>query len=367
MRTIEDFEMMEPMRYYDNPEPTSANLKQKRQDMIDNKNGLYVASEKHDGDWGMFIHYSKGHNLIRSRSISKVTGKYGDMTEKLPHLVEEMDKWPDNSVVLAEICWNEYGTTANTVGTILRCLPAKAVERQKTNKLYGLVFDILMWNGDDLTNEPYIGRLNWLNEFDFLNKFTYFKPTAVFFEDFAEHADEIIAAGGEGIVIQMCDNKYMPGTRTAWRTLKMKQSLPHMDLKVVGIVEPERLYGGISPETWKYLEVTHNVLDENGWHEEKSLETRDEYDPSGDLLVTKVDLVTKYYYMGWKAGVVVDFNGVKVKVVSGVKDEEAEWLTTPEAAEKVANGELYAEVKAMAVNSQDSLRHPVLIRLRDDM
>ena len=152
--TINDFAMMTPMKYYDNPEPKTDTLKQKRQDMIDNKDNLYIASEKHDGDWGMFIHYSKGNNLIRSRSISKVTGVYGDYTNKLPHLCGEMDSWPDNTVVLAEICWDEYGTNANTVGTILRCLPDKAVERQKDKKLIGLIFDVLRFNGKDVTNDP---------------------------------------------------------------------------------------------------------------------------------------------------------------------------------------------------------------------
>lgn len=167
MKTVEEIinyiaNEMEVMKYYDNPEPKSESLKQKRQDMIDNKNNLYVATEKHDGDFGLFAHFKQGNNLIRSRSISKVTGKYGDMTEKLPHLAAEMDTWPDNSVILAEICWGEYGTNANTVGTILRCLPPKAVERQKDKKLVGKVFDVLMWDGEDFTNKPYSQRVEFL-------------------------------------------------------------------------------------------------------------------------------------------------------------------------------------------------------------
>lgn len=127
----------------------------------------------------------------------------------------------------------------------------------------------------------------------------------------------------------------MPGTRTAWATLKMKQSLPHMDLKVVSVIEPNKLYEGDLPETWKYI-------------------------------IDGVP-VTKPYYNGWKNGVNVDFNGVIVSVTSGLTDADREWLSTKEAAELIANGELYAEIKAMSVNSQDSLRHPCLVRLRNDM
>lgn len=337
MRTIEDFIMMTPMRYYDNPEPKTPSAAQKRQDMIDNKDNNYIASEKHDGDWSMCIHFSKGNNLIRSRSISVKTGQYGDLTAKLPHLAAEMDEWPDNSVVLAEICWEQYGTNANTVGTILRCLPPKAVERQKENKLYGLIFDILMWDGKDLTDWPYHDRLYYTDNFHVERGYHghYFKPTDIFFDNFAEEADRIISAGGEGLVIQKKNNPYMPGTRTAWATLKMKQSLPHMDLRVVSTIEPNKLYDGDLPETWKY--VIDGVP------------------------------VTKPYYKGWKNGVNVDFNGVIVSVTSGLTDADREWLATKEAAELIANGELYAEIKAMSVNSQDSLRHPCLVRLRNDM
>lgn len=332
MYKIEDFETLIPMKYYDNPEPKTDTLKQKRQDMIDNKDNLYIATEKHDGDWGMFIHYSKGHNLIRSRSISKVTGAYGDYTAKLPHLCGEMDNWPDNTVVLAEICWDEYGTNANTVGTILRCLPDKAVERQKDKKLNGLVFDVLMFNGKDLTSDPYEIRIN----VGFELELKYFKRTQVFTTDFAAAADDIISRGGEGVVIQKKSNPYMPGTRTAWATLKLKQALPHMDLKVVGTLEPNKNYEGDFAADWQY----------------------------------KIDgiNVTKPYYMGWKNGITVMLpSGITTDVASGLTDDDRAYLATQEAQDKIAAGELWAEVKAMSVNDLGKLRHGSLVRLRTDL
>ena len=332
MYKIEDFETLIPMKYYDNPEPKTDTLKQKRQDMIDNKDNLYIATEKHDGDWGMFIHYSKGHNLIRSRSISKVTGAYGDYTAKLPHLCGEMDNWPDNTVVLAEICWDEYGTNANTVGTILRCLPDKAVERQKDKKLSGLIFDVLMFNGKDLTSDPYEIRIN----VGFELKLKYFKRTQVFTTDFAAAADDIISRGGEGVVIQKKSNPYMPGTRTAWATLKLKQALPHMDLKVVGTLEPNKNYEGDFAADWQY----------------------------------KIDgvNVTKPYYMGWKNGITVMLpSGITTDVASGLTDDDRAYLATQEAQDKIAAGELWAEIKAMSVNDLGKLRHGSLVRLRTDL
>ena len=348
MRTIDDFAMMEPMKYYNNETPSI-----KRDEMIQDKDDLYVATEKHDGDWGMFIHYSKGNNLIRSRSISKVTGVYGDYTAKVPHLVAEMDNWPDNTVVLAELCFETYGTNANTVGTILRCLPAKAIERQKDNPLYAYVFDILMYDGQDLTDVGYWFRLtNWANRIavryynDERQPF-YFIRTAIFHGgiDFAEAADEIISAGGEGIVIQRKDNPYMPGTRTAWKTLKLKQSLPEMELKVIGTLEPSKLYEGDCPDTWQY------------WYQDMP----NANSQAGDFPVTKP------YFYGWKNGVTVEYNNTTCDVTSGLTDADREWLATEEAQEMIKNGELYAVVKAMQTNDLGRLRHPYIVRLRNDM
>ena len=332
MYKIEDFAMLAPMKYYNNEDTSNV----KRQDMINNKNGEYIATEKHDGDWGMFIHYSKGHNLIRSRSISKVTGVYGDYTAKLPHLCEEMDNWPDNTVVLAEICWDEYGTNANTVGTILRCLPAKAVERQKDKKLKAVVFDMLMFANKDLTDFGYYRRFTQWASFIDAQDYKYIKLTELFENDFAEAADDIISRGGEGVVIQRKDYVYSPGSRTAWKTLKLKQQLPEMELKVVGTLAPNKIYEGDCPETW-------------------------EYQIDGEL-------VTKPYYFGWKNGITVELeDGTKCDVASGLTDDDRAWLATEEAAKMIEAGDLYAVVKAMSFNDKGRLRHPSLVRLRNDM
>ena len=339
---IEDFAMMEPMRYYDNPEPKTASLRQKRQDIINNKDNLYVASTKHDGDWGMFIHYSKGHNLIRSRSISKVTGVYGDYTAKLPTAIEVMDKWPDNSVILAEICVDGVGNNANTIGTILRCLPEKAVERQKEIKLMFWAFDMLMWKGVDMTETPYMERLyeleaNLCNEH--VNYLCYgapwFRSTDVFADgyDFAALADDIIREGGEGLVLQRKDNHYWPGTRTAWKTLKLKQKMDEMELRVVAALDPTKEYTGDDPEHWPYR------------------------DSEGKP-------VTKPYYMGWKSAITVEYGQGTTDVASGLTDSDKEWLTTNMAQEMIKNGTLYAVVRAMSENDLGKLRHPVFVRFR---
>lgn len=334
---INDFRIMSPMKYYDNPEPKTTSACQKRLSIIAgdlSKN--YIATRKFDGDWGCFIHYSKENNYIRSRSLSKVTGEYGNYTEKLPILTAEMDTWPDNTVLLGELCLAAPNQTANTIGTILRCLPQKAIERQKETPVEVHLFDCLMVNGKDYSTESYINRLNELKNF---NSKSFFLPEVynscnVEGKSFAEIADSIINSGGEGLVLQLKNNPYLPGTRTAWKTLKLKQTLPHMDLKVIKTLEPTKEYNGLDEGTWQY----------------------------------KIDgqAVTKPYYMGWKNGVVVNFNGTEVSVTSGLTDDDREWLASNDAQEMIKRGALFAEVKAMSVNSQNSLRHPCIVRLRPD-
>lgn len=334
MFNIDSFKDMEPMRYYDNPMPKTASAAAKRESIISGElSKNYIATRKFDGDWGMFIHYGKGNNLIRSRSISKVTGRYGDYTVKLPALVAEMDKWPDETVMLGELCLaadSKEGQTANTIGTILRCLPDKAIERQKTSPVEVHLFDMLMDAGEDLTELGYQRRLIRMCRFPVNKPFIY---PIMYVDNFAEAADKVITRGGEGLVLQLADNPYMPGTRTAWKTLKLKQTLPHLELKVVDTIEPNKEYCGDAAETWNFK------LDDG-------------------------TLVTKPYYMGWKNGVVVDYNGVKVSVTSGLTDDDRAWLASAEAKQMIEKGDLFAEIKAMSENSRASLRHPCLVRLR---
>ena len=328
--------MLEPMKYYDKKrEDLSDNLKKKYDAMINNEDDEYIATCKYDGEWTMFIKWD-GQYLIRSRSISKVTGAYGDKTAHLPHLVEEMQYWPDNTVILGEVCWGDFGSVSTDVGMILRCLPAKAVERQKERKLEVKVFDCLAWGNEILMNKPYEYRVaeahNKINLFG-----NYFGMTMICLSDKtpAEFADEIISQGGEGVVIQRKDYVYEPGKRAAWKTLKLKQRLPEMEFKVVASIPATKEYNGKYPESWPYII--------NG------------------------ECVTKPYFYGWHMGVRFEYNGVMCDASSGLTDADREWLGTEEAQNMIENGELYVTIRAMQEASLGSLRHPVIVRLRTDM
>ena len=340
MPGFEYWAMLEPMKYYDKKrDGLSDNLKKKYDAMVHNENNEYITTCKYDGEWTMFIKWD-GQYLIRSRSISKVTGAYGDKTEHLPHLVEEMQYWPDNTVILGEVCWGDFGSVSTDVGTILRCLSAKAVERQKERKLVVKVFDALAIMGENLLNNPYSDRIaqahNMINLCN-VNNSGYFSMTNICPSDKtpAEFADEIISQGGEGVVIQRADYTYEPGKRAAWKTLKLKQRLPEMEFKVVTSIPATKEYNGKYPESWPY------VIDG--------------------------ECVTKPYYYGWHMGVRFEYNGVMCDASSGLTDADREWLGTIEAQQQIKNGELYVTIRAMQEASLGGLRHPVIVRLRTDM
>ena len=346
--------MLEPMKYYDKADDSSlsVNLLGKKYAMIDNQDDEYIASQKWDGEWTMFIR-GEDEVLIRSRSLSKVTGVYGDKTAHLPHLVESMKLWPVGTVVLGEVCWDQLGTVSTDVGTILRCLPAKAVERQKERKLVVRVFDILCRGGEDISNLGYGIRARYVVDMFGSEQYNYFAPTEFYYSDFQEHADEIIRQGGEGVVIQRVDYPYEPGKRSAWKTLKLKQRLEDMTLQVVGVKEPTKEYQGKDTENWQYWEG----IDEDGL-----THYRNGSKPINNGIKWKP--VSKAYYYDWKMGITCNFNGILIDASSGLTDEDREWLASDEASELIANGQLYAEIRSMMVASLGGLRHPVIHKLR---
>lgn len=364
------FKNMEPMKYYD---CAGAFEKPKAQEMLNNKDNAYIATCKNDGEWAMFIKGINGEILIRSRSLSVVTGEYGDKTAHLPHLVEDMKKWPNGSVVLGELCFEDPTMTSKDVGTILRCLAPKAIERQKGNPLIVKLFDLLAWESKVFVDKPYGERFaelqsHFLKTSDLINFVQYeifFTITGFCYENFMEYADRIWAIGGEGIVIHGLNFPYEPGKRTSWHSLKVKKTLEDFEVPVLGIEEPTKIYDGKSLATWLYYGCHKN----EGWPEEKYMLT----DTGRQLGIEKIFQdcfdyypITKFYYYGWPGAIKVDYNGKQVSISSGLSDSDREWLASDEGQEKIEKG-LIAVISGMEQTADGSIRHPVLVRLRTDL
>lgn len=347
------FYTMTPMRYYDCGGDFN---KAKAQSMLSNEKEEYIATRKNDGEWCRLIIDANGEIKAQSRSISKVTGEYGDKTALIPHIVEEFACFPKETVLLGELCFNDVTKTSKDVGAILRCKADKAIARQKDVKLYFKMFDCLAIGGQDLSACEYGTRFTLGTQLCFDYSKHFIQYTDYTYSHFEYFLQDILAEGGEGIVIHRLDAKYKPGARTAWDTLKVKKIVEELELPIVNFLAPNKTYCGEDASTWKYwigTKTDGTIV--------KSLNCPDS---SSDVI--KWEPVTKPFWMGWFNGIAVDNNGTIVKVTSGLTDEDREWLASEEAMNLLREGTLVATVSAMEITEDGSLRHPRLIRIRTE-
>ncbi len=348
------FERMEPMKYYD-----SRNLEHpKAKTMINNFDDGHIALEKRDGEWARVIIY-EDKVLIQSRSVSKITGAYGNKTDLIPHIVKELkENYPPGTVLLGELAFEDPSTTSRDVGTILRCKAPKAIARQKDCPLHFYAFDCLAYGGESFMDKAFKERfqLKYISPSSIFQmryphaKYLHFVDYALY--NFMGFFERQLEQGAEGIVIVKKTMMYEPGKRKSWETLKVKKSLEEIDMKVIGTIEPKMHYEGKELSNWKY------------WADADDRKVIEWKNPFGEDYAEMTDgmmyPVTKPYYFGWKNGVIVEYEGRTIKVTSGLTDEERSWLASREAEVSIANESLYAAITGMEL-TEDSIRHPVFI------
>lgn len=320
------FKMLEPMKYGSKTPSTSYILSHLER----YKN--YICSEKRDGEWCMCGHGVGDEVFARSRSLSKVTGEYGDKTAHLPHLMEFVRTLPENTILIGELCFSDISKKSKDVGAILRCLPEKAVERQKSTPLTLYVFDIVMADGIDVTTAPLYKRLALLDMIQWLPPLI---VKAEFFTsaELPDRLSDIWANGGEGVVMIQQNSKYSSG-RSENISYKIKQEMNEIECLVIGTEAATREYKGNNPDWQYYMDG---------------------------------EPVNRIFYNGWAAAIVVDHKGTKVSVASGLNDDDREWLASPAAQELIAQKQLYAVISGMEITESGSIRHPYLIRLRTEV
>lgn len=330
---------MKPMKYYEGDANSSKAIP-----MIENHNNDYVAMEKVDGEWSRII-ITEEEVFIQSRSISKVTGEYGRKEPLVPHLTNQFQElYPAGTVLLGEIAFADKSKTSRDVGSILRCKPDKAIDRQeKGDKLHFFGFDVLAYDYESFEEKPFFERFYYLKEnHSYIHKVELFQNT-----NFTQEAEKIWSNNGEGIIIMKKDSTYLPGKRKAWMSLKLKKELGDLEVPVIGTIEPKENYEGTELDNWKFF------ADKNG----------NPVDILQMKLVEGLHPVTKPFYYGWKNGVIVDVDGRTVKVSSGLSDTDREFLASEEAQKQIEAGTLVAVITGMEM-TEDSIRHPVLVNLR---
>ena len=348
--------MIQPMLIWTLP----ANKKDKLSEICASEE--YFAEEKLDGALYQFCRTDKG-NYLFGRTVSVKNGLLTNKIDNVPHINFALSCLPCDTVIIGEIY--VPGGTSKNVTSIMGCLPAEAIKRQdKQGNIKYYLHDMIFYNGDDMQSWGAEARYQKLveawNEFH-LEQFDFLRLAESFDTGIEERLSQILAAGGEGIVLKKKDAPYSEGKRPAWATIKCKQ-MDTIDLVCTRAIEATKEYTGKELETWPYWQERsernqngeYTWLSSEGQYYEDYLHNPHIYRP-----------VTKPYFYGWKTAIGIgaydDEGNLKEigTVSSGLTDEMRAHLDD-------YVGKVIA-LQCMSIDRKEkTLRHPIVKTWRDD-
>lgn len=346
---------MEPEHYYDSPDVSKKQVHLEQMVMSNN----YVFSEKIDGNWCRFV-IDEGKIKMQTRNVSKKTGTYGEVQDKVPHIFNELSVFNGRTLILGELY--VVGGDDKDVGSILRCLTPKAIARQNVDekmKLHYRIFDVLYYEDTSLMDATFETRLQYINKLrqkfagsQYIEVSTFLPMNQLY-----DTLVEILDRGGEGIVIQSLAGRPEPGKRPAWKSLKIKRELEnYIDVVCIGFQKPTREYTGNSLESWPY------------WENIKSGQRVATNKFNEFTLGEAWEPVTKNYYFDWIGSIIcgaydLTSNLVPICSVSGLTDSLKEEIKQNPAS--FINEPLV--ITGMTTTEDKSIRHPRFGHFRNDI
>lgn len=351
----EDF-MIQPMLIWTLP----ANKKDKLSEIC--ASGEYFATEKIDGALYQFCRTDKG-NYLFGRTVSVKNGLLTNKIGNVPHINSALSCLPCGTVIVGEIY--VPGGTSKNVTSIMGCLPVEAIKRQdKQGKIKYYLHDMIFYNGENMQSWGAEARYQKLvevwNEFH-LEQFDFLRLAESFDTGIEERLSQILAAGGEGIVLKKKDAPYSEGKRPAWATIKCKQ-MDTIDLVCTRAIEATKEYTGKELETWPYWQE-RSERDQNGQYIWLSSEGQYYEDYLHNPHIYRP--VTKPCFYGWKTAIGIgaydDEGNLKEigTVSSGLTDEMRAHLDD-------YVGKVIA-LQCMSIDRKEkTLRHPIVKAWRDD-
>ena len=345
-----DFSQIESEKYWSFPKSYKGNPKEEIKNMI--FSGNYIGSRKIDGAYYRFIKSTTGEMRLQGRNKS-VSGDFLDKIRHVPHLLPFFNSLPNGTCLLGELYFPDNEGSRN-VTTIMGCKEEKAIQRQENGpKLHYYIFDVWAYNGKSMLSSIMEERVEQLNKFsmnyisDFVEYGKYYTGSQLW-----EQLQEILANGGEGVVITKANSSPAPGKRTARKTLKIKKELTeNLDVFVIGANPPTKEYTGKNIETWTY------------WINLKNGEKVNEKKYEDYKMGLPYEPITKSFFYGFagslRLGVYRKGKSVEIGSVAGLSEDIlSNW--------KDHVGKVM-EISAMEVLPTMGLRHPKFIQFRPDL
>lgn len=345
--------------------PTSTTSKETKRLKLEAaiESGEYIWSEKFDGNFLRGI-ITPERNALQTRGISTTTKTYGEVQDKVLFWESVCKAFNNTTVILGE-AYIPGGVDA-TVGSILRCLPSKAIARQKETQVEWRIFDILALDGEEFLNKPIEERIKYIPivtkriNHTLVKGVEFHDMNETFFDDIAA----ILARGGEGAVCYKKGVLYTPGKRSsAWTTIKVKQEIEtEIDAIIMNTVPCEKLYHGDDIRHWTLWENQRTGELVNG-------EYFGEYQQGGAYIP-----VSKNFWNKWpgaiqvgvynKQGTLIPLckvSGLTEEFKTSLRDDPNRWIGCP----VTIGGMMISSAKADSEGNGISIRHPLLKRIRE--
>jgi len=211
------------------------------------ENPSWIAEYKFDGARYQALIGSNNEVRIFSRRI------WVERTGNLPHIVEEIKKLnlPAGTILDGEIIHPQTGEgqkACSQVTSIMNSDPPHAIGVQnKVGYVHYEIFDVPFFAGNPL-KATLIERKNLL-KWDYFSgkKFKFIEFVEGVVEDKKKYFDDVVAKGGEGIILKNLDSVYAIGTTDQIKNgswIKVKKTHTY-DCVVIGGVEGEGKNKGI--------------------------------------------------------------------------------------------------------------------------
>ena len=322
----------------------------------------YYATEKIDGSWYCF-NKTPNYAYLFGRTISRKNGLPVEKSDNVPHIKEALSVLPPNTIIIGEIYTGDKTKTSKDTVSIMGSLPKRAIALQKKQgNVHYYLHDIIMYDGEDLSTLGAFDRYNKIKEIYFdlkLDKYNFLELAPILdTKNALEAAAEIIARGGEGVVLKKKDYPYEYNKRPAYSSVKIKK-VDTVDVVCMGFEDPTKEYNG--KETSDYLmNIKTGEKFIRGKRSELSI-LEDAMNNTEDFIE-----ITKPFYYDWKTAIKIGLykNGELVSigtVSSGLTDFYRE--------DFAKNPQKYIgqviECECMELKD-GSLRHPIFKRFRED-